>query len=348
LSRAYLLRSAVKTELIDADGAVDFASILFIHDVTPDQFARVMTVLIPDGIPSIARQGVRLSQMWRKEHGDAFSPGSTFDPVSGKENIPEEMRKPIEEGRAWRRLLKDGLPVLDRLQYSQLENETTLPAHLYGLFVLMNPGDSLEARDLSQRKCRAMRLIGNIGGVQFHDPKATEQLSRELTLDHRNLDNIRLARVLIGILSEYGLPLHLGGPIAEPLARILAEENLGDPLPPEVLSAHYWLQFDAGELLTRLEDTASAQPVLIDLVSRFRGEVTKIKSRDNLAMETLSSRWEGGKLLRLAVMALGKMQTERAKLALRELAGLQDSTWPAFPFLREDIERALKAGNETN
>lgn len=348
LARAYLLRSAVTTGLIDADGAVELASSLFINELTQDQFARVMSVTVPEGIPAIAQQGVALSQVWRKEHGDEFSPGATFNPVSGKESIPEEMRKTVQEGRAWRRVLTDALPALDHARYGQLEDTATIPTHLYGLFVLMNPGDSFEARNLSQRSCRTMRLIGNIGGVFFQDSEAAAQLSHELTLDHTNLDNIRLARVVISILSEYGRPLHVGGQIAKPLARILVEENLGRHLPPEVQSAHYWLRFEAGELLTNIEETRSAEHVLIEFVSRFRSEVAKINTSDHSAMDSLSSRWEGGKILRLAVLALANIHTEESKQALRACGALPVDVWPAFPFLREDIERASKKQNGSN
>lgn len=344
LARAYILHSAVRIDSIDPDTAVELASSLFVGELTQDQFVRVMAVVIPEGIPAIARQGVRLSGVWRQEQQSAFSPGTTFDPVSGVEHIPVDMpqdqRKTLAEGRAWRQVLFEALPKLDDAHYAPLEDTKTLPKYLYGLFVLLSPGDSFQASDLSRRNCRAMSLIGNLDRVLFSgtDANAVKQVSRELNLGHLNLDNIRLALVIVSILQEYGPP---SGPIAEPLARILTEQNVGKDQLAEVQSAHFWMQFEAGELLTKMDNISSAEPVLIDFVSRFGRDVRNTDIKDEKELDALSSRWESGKLLRLAVECLGKIGTYQAGYALDDLTSAGE-IWPAFPFLKEDIERARK------
>lgn len=339
LARAYLLRSAVKTDVIDADGAVDLASDLFIDALTEEQFARVMSIVIPDGVPAIARQGVKLSGIWRKERKDPFFPRSMFEP----ENISEEMRKTLKQGRAWRRVLEDALPILDRVQSNELENTSAISNHLYGLFVLMNTGYLFEAQNLAQRKCRAVRLIGNISRMLLEDREATEQVSRELKGDHTSFDKIQLPTAVLSVLNNCSRELNdrlidVPGSLAEPLARILVEPKTDERLPDQIQVWHYALQHEAGRLLSRMMNSRSAEEILVDFIGRFQGEATKPNTIDIRFM----SRWDET-LLRYAVGTLKNIESKKGEAALEQLIGLQDSTWQFYSSLKEDVEQALNA-----
>jgi len=339
LTGAYVLRSAVRIGSIDADAAVELASDRFVTELTQDQFAEVMSVVVPDGIPAIARQGVRLSETWHKEEKYAFFPNYPFqNPSAGAQNT-------LVAGRAWGRVLHDAVPKLEGARYQPLEDTRGVATNLYGLFVLMSPATSFQAVDLSRKSCRAIRLIGNLRRVLDSgpgDPQVAAQLSHELTLHHDNLDNVQLARVLIFILREYGPP---SGPIAEPLAQVLTEQNLANDQSLEAGELHRAresLRSEAGDLLARkMWDIQSAEPVLIDFVSRFLADVAKISVKDHKAIESLGPRWE---FLYPAVQCFGKLHTEKAKQALGELARIDKDILREFPYLKEEIEQAQQAG----
>ncbi|TAK09461.1 hypothetical protein EPO44_01255, partial [bacterium] len=192
IARGYTLREAVRTGSIDADAAVEIGRQILEDGIPDDHFRRVMVVALPDGASAISRRGVELSAGWRKVDNTPFTPTSTFNPVSGRENIPKEFAALVREGRLWRSVLVEGLSGVSGTTCGSLQDGSKLPSMLYGLFVLMKPGSQPEAIELSQSPCRGVSLIGQLSRVLFsgRDGEAVRRVSAELARDHKSLENL--------------------------------------------------------------------------------------------------------------------------------------------------------------
>jgi hypothetical protein len=362
IARGYTLREAARTGSIDAEAAVEIGRQLLADGLPDDHFRRVMAVIIPDGIPAIARRGIELSASWRTVSDTSFDPTTTFDPVSGVENIPKELMPFIHEGRLWRTVLIDGFSGVSPHNCDTFQDSTKLTPLLYGLFVLMHPGNQPEAVELSRSPCRAVGFVGHLSRVLFsgRDEEAVRYVSTEIGRDHTSLENIQLARVTLSILSEFGLPIVGGvrsgppaGPIAISIARILVEQRSQRENQPGVPEAHYWLQWQAADTLDLMAQAAKrvhfesnpnggarpAESVLISFLSQFSTELQQAK--DDNEIESLSTKYEGGKLIRRVVAVLALFDSQQAQTALSKLLSVGSAKLRHFPFLEEDLKNSL-------
>lgn len=354
IARGYALREAARTGSIDADAAVEIGRQLLSDGISDDHFRRVMVVVMPHGMRAIARRGVELASSWRKRTGTSFQPTALFNPVSGVEHIPREDAAAVREARLWRSVLVEGLagrPCED------LNDNSKLAGMLYGLFVLAQPGSQPEAIELSQSPCRGVRLVGQVTRVLFsrgsgrlsgRDQQAVEQVASELDHDRKSLENLRLARVTLGLLLEFGPP---SGSIALPVARILVEPRSPKDSQPGVAEAHYWLQWQAADVLDsmvqgaqvtrdeRLQSVQAAEPVLLPFLARFSTALED--ASDDGRLEALSSEYEAGKLVRRIVRILAFSDSAEAHASLSKLHSVGPTKLRYFPFLEEDVRRAL-------
>lgn len=353
IARGYALREAARTGSIDADAAVEIGRQLLSDGISDDHFRRVMVVVIPDGMRAIARRGVEMASSWRERTGTPFRPTALFNPVSGVEHIPPEDAASVREARLWRSVLLEGMagrPCED------LGDNSRLAGTLYGLFLLVQPGSQPEAVELSQSPCRGLRLIGHVKRILFargsgrlssRDEQAVEQVASELGHDRKTLANLRLARVIMGLLLEFGPP---SGPIALPVAQILVEPRSPKDSQPGVAEAHYWLQWQAAEVLEsmvkgpgitadeRRQSIRAAEPVLLPFLARFS---TALQDARDDRLEAVSSEYEGGKLVRRIVVLLGFSDSAEARASLAKLDSVGANKLRRFPFLEEDIRRSL-------
>lgn len=365
IARGYTLREAARTGSVDAEAAVEIGRQLLADELPDEHFRRVMAVVIPDAIPAIARRGVDLAASWRNVAPPAlwpFNPSATFDPVSGVEHIPKEFVPFVHEGRLWRAVLLEGFSGANPSHCDDFQDSLKLSPHLYGLFILMHPGYQSDAMDLSRSPCLAVRTVGYLSRVLFdgRDQEAVRFVSADLGRDHQSLDNIRLARVTLSILSEFGLPIIDGvgsgppaGPIAIPIAQILVEPRSPRDSDPGVPEAHYWLQWQAADTLTMMAQAAKrvhfesnpnegarpAESVLISFLSQFSTELLQAKTENQV--ESITTRYEGGKLVRRVVAILGLFDSQQAQAALSNFLAVGSDKLRHFPFLEEDIKTSL-------
>lgn len=354
IARGYVLREAARTGSIDADAAVEIGRQLLLDGISDDHFRRVMIVAMPDGMRAIARRGVEMALSWRKRYGTSFTPTAIFNPVSGVEHIPAEDASEVREARLWRAVLLEGLA---GRTCDDLRDNSQFAAMLYGLYVLSNPGSQPEAIELSQSPCRGLRLVGYLKRVEFArgsgrlsgtDAQAVEQVAIELGHDRKSVANLRLARVILGLLLEFGPP---AGPIALPVAQILVEPRSPKDSQPGVAEAHYWLQWLAADVLDsmiqgekvthdeRSQSVRAAEPVLISFLNRFTTALQTASGDGGL--EVLSSEYGDGELIRRIVRILGFSDSAEARASLSKLHSVGSSKLRHFPFLEEEVRRLL-------
>jgi hypothetical protein len=348
IARGYVLREAARTGSIDADAAIEIGRQLLLDGISDDHFRRVMVAIMPDGMRTIARRGGEMASSWRKRNGSSFTPTALFNPVSGVEHIPAEDAAEVREARLWRAVLLEGLA---GRPCDDLSDNSTLAAMLYGLFILAQPGSQPEAIELSQSPCRGVRIVGQVKRVLFsgNDPLAVERVAAELGHDRTSAANLRLARVILGLLLEFGPP---SGPIAFPVAQILVEPRSPKDSQPGVAEAHYWLQWQSADVLDsmvqgaqltreeRLQSVRAAEPVLLLFMGKFTTALQT--ASDDSRIEALLSEYEGGKLVRRIVGLLKCSDSAEARASLSKLHSVGPTKLRPFPFLEEDLGRPLK------
>lgn len=355
IARGYALREAARTGSIDADAAVEIGRQLLSDGISDDHFRRVMVVVMPDGIRAVTRRGVEMASDWRKRTGTPFQATALFNPVSGVEHVPPEDAAAVREARLWRSILLEGTA---GRPCDGLSDNSRLAATLYGLFILAQPGSQPEAVELSQSPCRGLRVVGHVKRVLFargsgrlssRDEQAVEEVASELAHDRKSLANLRLARVILGLLVEFGPP---SGAIALPVAQILVEPPSPKDSQPGVAEAHYWLQWQAADVLhsmvqgpqvtadERRQTIRAAEPILLSFLARFS---TALQTAGNdRRLQALASEYEGGNLVRRIVVLLGFSDSAETRASLAKLDSVGTNKLRNFPFLEEDISRSLK------
>jgi len=355
IARGYALREAARTGSIDADASVQIGRQLLSDGISDEHFKRVMVVVMPDGMRAITRLGAEMASDWRNRTGTSFTPTSQFNPVSGVEHIPPEDASVVREARLWRSVLLEGTA---GRSCEDLNDNARLATTLYGLFVLVQPPSQTDAINLTQSPCRGIRLVGSLTRVLFargsgrlsgRDEQAVDLVASDLGHDRKSLANIRLARVILQLLLEFGPP---SGPIALPVAQILVEPRSPQDSHPGVAEAPYWLQWQAADVLQsmlqgpgttddeRLQSIRAAEPALLPFLARFS---VALQNADNdRRLDDISSEYEDGKLVRRIVDLVGVSHSAEARGSLEKLAAVGENKLRYFPFLEEDVRRALK------
>ena len=350
VTRAYILRSAIQTGSLDAEAGVELARDLLADGLEDEHFKRVMATAMPEGLPAICRHATVLAQRWEATFGDTFQPTAIIDPVSGYENIAPEMAAAVREARLWRAIIVHALPRL--ASYPPLERTEDLATLLPGLFLLLNPGSQTEALDMSRNQSRGVALCGYIARIHFdsRDRDAADKLGEQLVSEATTPDGAKIDQVVFALFRKFGLP---SGSIAVPVAKIAT----GPPLPQSsqlsAREAHYWLQWHAAEFLffmkqhavtTELNGAREAEPVILEYLGRFRSDVEHASSPQQV--DRVISTYEGGKIVRVLIDAIGEPLSHSAKAELQRLMHVGEDKLRNFPFLREDIERALAPSRE--
>lgn len=361
VTKAYLLRSAIVTGAIDPETGVELGRALIPAGLEESHFKRVMAAAMPSGIPAVSRHALAMANKWRETHADAFTPTAMINPESGRESIPDDMKAQIQEARLWRAVLLEAAPAITE-SFVPLQSDAGLSKTIFGLFVLVNPGSQPEAIDLSHSSSRGISAIGHLSRVLFdpRDEEAARQVGRVLSIATPTKDNISLSSATLGVLLEYGPPR--GGPIADSLARLLTQVPPATGT-PSVRSAFYWLQWRSADLLdamARSEETvrlrlkkvnpsakssdwagvnAASGTLLADL-KQFTSSLQTASGESD--MNRVAKRYEDGKLIRRVIALVGSVNSAEARPALQSLGAVSDDKLRNFPFLREEIARAIE------
>jgi hypothetical protein len=360
VTKAYLLRSAIATGSIDAEAGVELGRTLIPAGLEDSHFERVMAAAMPQGIPAVSRHAAEMAQRWRKSQGGAFWPSAAFNPESGRENVPQDIEAQIHEARLWRSVLLAAVPTVDA-SYTPLQDDGGLAKNIFGLFVLLNPGDQFEAVALSRSASRGISLIGHVSRLLFdaRDEEAARAVGNVWSSANPTSDSIALSAAVMRILLEYGPP-H-GGPTAESLARVLTHEPLSTD-DASVRTAFYWLQWQSADLLDAMADVPEvhaardmlkinpnappdgwigvnpAKETLLAYLTRFTASLQE--ASDEATLDRLARRYESGELVRRVVSLLGTFDSPDVRAALTTLGLLSEERFRYFPFLKEDVDRA--------
>jgi hypothetical protein len=362
VTRAYVLRSAIAIGALDAEAGIELGRGLLADGLDDQTFTRVMASTMPSGLPALARFGEQMSVLLRP-----ISPlisDVTFRP----ESVPRNLCDPLREARLWRRVILEAAPSFEGT-YEPLEKTAGLAQLIYGLYVLLAPGDSWEAIDLSNSRSRGTRLIGNLSRVLYGSSsiakewspethkvppdvvarysEAAARVEGELLADAASSDGIRYSRAIIRILADYGPP---AGSLAVPLARLFVAPGLPKSLPESVQREYRSLQWDAGELLVAMQENPKnsegfngaqdAEPTILAFVQNFRKRLNQAATEEQF--ENLAMEYEGEKRWRIVVELLGGSDSDLAKAELEQLRGEGSEKLRHVPFLEEDIERATR------
>lgn len=362
VTRAYVLRSAIATGSLDAEAGIELGRSLLAAGLDDHHFRRVMASTMPTGLPALARLAEQMSVRFPE-----ISPRKSAVMFSS-ESDPSRISRPLREATLLRSVILETVPGFEG-SYEPLESASGLSSLLYGLFVLLQPGSSSEAIDLSHSRSRGISLIGNLGRVFFDSvaiakewlpekqmvpvdviakhSEAALRIERELHIDSTSLDEIRYARVIIRILFDYGPP---AGRLAVPLARLVVAPKLSKILPQSVLLEYRSLRWDAGELLLAMQrnpknaegfnGAQEAEPILLAFVQNFREHLSQASTQEQL--KNLDMEYEGGKLPRRVIEILGGFDSAVAKTELKQLRDIDSDKLRYFPFLAEDIEHAMR------
>jgi hypothetical protein len=363
VTKAYLLRSALATGSIDPEAGIELGRVLIPAGLEDSHFKRVMAAAMPHGIPAMSRHASDMARRWRETQGGSFRPTAMFNPESGQEAIPDSVKPQVLEARLWRAVLLEAVPRIDS-SFSPLQRDSDLARNIFGFFVLINPGDQFEAIDLSNSPSRGVALTGNISRLMFsaRDEDAARAVSNVLLTPGLSKDSIALSSAILAVLQEFGPP-H-GGLISDSLARLLTHE------PPStsesaVRAAYYWLQWQSADLLDAIarasqspsirlrlklnpmakpDEWAGVNPAKKALLTSLQRFTNSLRSAtDEAALSRLAQRHESGKLMRRVVSLVAVFDSLDARTELAALAQLDENKFRHFPFLKEDVNRALAA-----
>jgi hypothetical protein len=341
VSRAYILRSAVLTGAIDPETGIEIAREFILRGLAAEHFRRVVSAAMPSGIPAIARRAEIISSQYEQQFGHRLQPSASYNPVSGREDIPQDEAPLLLEARAWRDSIREALPALGG--DGRLNNLSDLAPLLPGLFLLLNPGDSFEARRLSVHPSRGIQAIGNVGRIRFDpgDAVAAEQIGTQLTGDLLSDDGLRYAAALISILRRAHLS---GGRISQQVARIVVYDPGRSRRSSENSAMLYWLRFNAAELLlemqqaartTRLNGARDAEATLVRFLDDFRDQVARANSQEQV--DRVAQIHESGEIVRVVVRVVREFGTQPAQASLLHLRNFGPDKLRHFPFLEADL-----------
>ena len=271
VARAYMLGTAVRTEVLDGEAAFEIGLDLR-PDVSSDHFRRVMTALIPSALPAVSRLGMAIS----RQSGEPANGGQRF--ASRQEWLAER--------RLWKEMVLDAVPAIE--QDRVLETTPEIARSFYGLFLLM--------KDLTPESQLAERLIGSQSyGVSLmghvlrlltngDELSSLRYLRRRVLNQELSLESVELQRAVLASLSDRKAPPcgRVAGIIAEfvvraPTDAVDSSESLA--------VAHREMQIMAIDLLDRMggkhhyhdyrrpQCVDAAVPILVQEVGSLLGQL---------------------------------------------------------------------------
>lgn len=257
----------------------------------------------------------------------------------------------IREARLLRSVLYEQLSSFDECNCPELNADTEIPAHLYGLYVLMQTTDEDKAFSASQSSADLIQLLGMLNRS---DQEAHRYLVQEFRQATRSENRMRRARVLLAIMTQSGRSSTF-------LARIAVGDlirgqesvdeadvywlrlGVGDLIRGQesVDEADvYWLRFEAAEGLRAMEAISpNASVTIASFLSEFAEKLNAANTTDEL--NRLAGEYASGKIVRSLVAAIAESQSDSSRAALRRTLEAGEDKLRHFPFLRHELERAL-------
>ena len=349
VTRGYVLRSAVLTKSLDADVAFEIGQDFLRSGLSQNHYYNIVSAMLPSSISAFARRGVQISKEWFDSLGNFPNLDTIINPLSGIEQLPPDESAFIIEGRLLRDVLHENLTAFDGCVCPELSDDKQIPDHLFGLFTLLQTSNLQKADELSLRPEKALQLLGMVfrlwqRGQEDHD--AEDYLENEFGGAASSEARMRRARVLIAILSwlsakEKGF----GSPaFASLLSNVAVGQFPHVSLDSDEEGSVYWLRWHAAEALFLAKSGATdAVPTIVGFLKAFQEELSSAKDRDQL--ETISTRYQSGKIVRTLVSVLGNVSTEESKQSLQALLSQDEDRLRYFPFLKADLEYALGLKN---
>lgn len=348
VSRAYILRSAILAKAIDPEAAFEIGQDFLRKGLERNHFIRLVSSMLPHGISSFSRRGVQISAEWYESFKSLMNIETLFDPVSGRENLPVKEASMIIEARLLSDVLYKELSTLNDCDCPELTEEAEIPSHLYGLYVLMKTSNRDKAEEASNSTAELIRLVGMLNRLALNssDNLATTYLSNRLDSAGLSKDKLRLSRVIVSIMG--GLASEGNVRSARGFSPLLAGIAVGKfTVDTNKVEGYdlYWLRFNAAEALFRTGEHAEhGSSVINRYISQLAARLVNATAKTDL--ERLSTEYESGKILRVLVGVIGNIKSEEGFNALRELHNIGEDKLRYFPFLKEDLVRALNLSEE--
>ncbi len=342
-TRAYLLRSAVVSGAIDSETAFELGQDFLRGGLPANHYLRVVSSMLPSGVASFANRGGQIANEWYSTLNHFPDLDSVFDPVSGRENLPLNQGNMITEARLLRAALYENLPVLLECECAELRESDEIPAHLYGMFVLMKT-DNLEfAIATSNSTAQGLKTIGMLNRLMLGnaDEVPENYLMTQFAGAPFSNENMRWAQVVVAILEQNASEWN--NTTSSGIAPILARIAVGELFPDEQTDEEgnlFWLRFNASEGLLAMKGNANSvsDSISVYLLS-FAEQVSAKSNGDDL--EALAVKFSSGKIIRVLVEVLANSTDSRSKTALQSILDLGEDRLRHFPFLREDVQRSL-------
>jgi hypothetical protein len=363
VARGYVLRSALSTGLIGPEAAIEISKTLHKQGIPDIDIHRIARAAFPDGFVAIARHGARLRDEWiRLDH----HPKEVYLHEMDVQKLPSKSAAVAKERRLWRAVILQLLPEIGDPAERQLFTRSFLRKHLSSLYFLLPNNSEPASTRLFQHSSRTLRLFGSLDCI-IHDwgplQEAVRYLGGELSaLDLKSLDDISYARSFVQTLSLYGQPWAIGTPadgtevaseVSVHLAALLVDGSFNHFVPwiedgapieerqkwfaeRDAADAHASLQYEAGELLSRIGGRArNAESVLVSFLDRFLHDVDVATTQDSVSL--VRSRY-GKHSVRFAIAVLGAINTPQSNVAIRKLKELPEDKLRAFEGIRMELE----------
>lgn len=290
LSRLFLLRAGVRGGALDAETAIYIGQSSLASQVPEVQFRRVMSELIPKGIPAVGSLGISFTKAI-DDHADKHD----------GQGQPKEW----EERELWRSMLIDVIPAIESVETPFSDETLALQANFFGLFLLIGPrpGEPL-SEELLISSSGTLNLIGAITMLRSKpdDSRAIRRVDKGLFAGRSSSNEIRLANEILKAL-EWRKDRHIGasgthacGAIAKSIAQIATEPALPSHSFEHIRVAHYHLRQRAilalaamGSLSTTWDFGSAgcvedAVPVLASYLNEFIAAVDQPYDKAQTAM----------------------------------------------------------------
>lgn len=336
VTRAYVLRSAVLTESLDAEAAFEIGQDFLRAGLSASHYKRIVSATLPSGIGAFAKRGVQISKEWHDSLGGFPNFDTLFNPVSGVEHLPQDAAF-ITEGRLLRDVLYENLNALDGCTCPELSVGEQIPAHLFGLFVLLQTSEVRKATELSLRPEKALKLLGMVFRLwqPETDTEAAAYLEKEFSGAAVSGAHLRRRSVLLEIARVSSSPA-----FTRLLAKIAVGQLPEDDAEAKDNSSVYWLRWNAAEALLLAEAGAiDAVPTIVEYLETFREALASAEDHDQ--RDAVSNKYQSGKIVRVLVSVLRNVSTDESKRTLQGILDQGEDRLRYFPFLKADLEYAL-------
>lgn len=345
ITSSYLLRSAIRTNSLDGDAAFSIGSDFLYGKLSDVRYKEFVSETLPGSINALASRGVEIAKEWQSVLGSFPNLDVRFNPLNGEENFLEGSASFIKEARFLRDIMYENLSMFDNFQSTELAKEDKIRDSLFGLFVLLQTTDLQRARELSHKPDDILSLVGMIVRLwrsMGNDEEAEVNLEAQFNAIGNSADQFQRAKVLVALFRW--ITASEGGLRSPAFVKILGRIAVGE-LPSGSIGGVdegdiYWLRWNAAEALHLAEDNvATAAPLIMQFLESFQTNVVQADSQEKL--REISNQYQSGKILRLLVSVLASVGTDEAKQLLQTLFQMQDGIFAHFPFLKEDLRRAL-------